>query len=245
MSAPVPGIIGILTQENGRYARFWLNLLSLSTPPGTQVVTKFSLDVGAARNQILEDAVRVGAEWVWFLDDDHEFDRTLLRDLLAWDVDVVQPVVLTRYAPFGPVHMGPRTGDGQAHWRYALSEADPIGLKPVQVVGCGGMLIRRRAWEKLEPPYFRVGQVDGTGLSEDVDICRRLTAAGCGIFVDLAHSMSHLNVGSVRPRRKPDGTWVTILTFGQAEIEIDAAPPQAQMNPDTGVIYQLKHGEPV
>jgi len=39
---------------------------------------------------------------VFFMDDDHTFAPDLLLNLLARNVPVIQPLVLSRYGPFAP-----------------------------------------------------------------------------------------------------------------------------------------------
>jgi glycosyltransferase involved in cell wall biosynthesis len=218
---PTPaGTIGILTTEHGRYSRFWNSFLAIQPPGPTKIITKYSLNIAEARNQCLEEAE---GDWVWFMDDDHVFAPDLLRNLLARNVDVIQPLVLSRYAPFGPVIMGPKAPNGKAHWRFALNQNDPLDLKEVFVAGAAGMLIRRHVWEKIDPPWFTMGQIDPAVLSEDMSFCHKVTAAGFHIWCDMQNIMEHLNVGSVAPRRKPDGSWVTVIRFGNSEVEIPVA----------------------
>ena len=229
------GTIGILTSEGGRFSRFWLAMLSAAVPPRVKVIVKMSLNIAEARNEILRDAE--GA-WVWFIDDDHTFPPDLLQNLLAREVDIVQPLVLGRYGPFGPVAMGAQTPDGKQHYRFALKADDPYGLRPVDIVGCGGMLVRRHVWEAMEPPYFAAGTLAADVVSEDISFCRRAKAMGFGVYVDMDHPMGHLNIGEVWPERLPDGSWRTKLIFGNETIYIPAAPPRMRVDPDTGEVLE-------
>lgn len=227
------GTVGILTSEHGRYSRFWLSMLNVHLPPMTKLITKMSLSIAEARNEILREAE---GEWVWFMDDDHTFEPGLLRGLMARNVDIIQPLVLTRYGPFSPVMMGPPSGDGIKHWRYALSPDDTTGLKSVHIAGCAGMLIRRRVWEAMEYPYFTNGpHVDS--IAEDVRFCQRARELGFGIYVDLDNRMGHLNIGEVWPERNEDtGEWTTKLVFGQEIVQLPAAQPKLRRNNETGEV---------
>lgn len=234
------GTIGILTSEQGRFSRFWASLMGLASPGPTHVITKFSLNIAEARNQVLREAK---GEWVWFLDDDQLFRPDLLINLLAHNVDIVQPVVLMRYYPFPPVHMGAETEDGKKHWRFALMQDDPRGLKEVEVVGCSGMLIRRRVWEAMDFPWFTMGQINPEGISEDLVFCRAARAKGFRVYCDLANPMGHMNVGTVWPKRLEDGSWVTQLDFGEASLALPAAEPNYKVE-DDGSVYN-RHGDRV
>lgn len=233
------GTVGILTAEAGRFARFWHSILQMGVPGSVNMITKFSLNIAQARNEILDEA---RGDWVWFMDDDHIFDPQLLVRLLARGVDVIQPLVLSRYAPFAPVAMGPPTSGGVSYWRYALQPGES-GLKRVRVVGCAGMLVRRHVWEAIEKPRFEMGQVARDAISEDVTFCQKVRQAGFQVYLDLDNTMDHMNVGAVRPVRKPDGTWVTMLMFGNAVIEIPAAAPKYAINHETGEVEPIAEPE--
>jgi glycosyltransferase involved in cell wall biosynthesis len=240
MSASGPvGTIGLLTTEHGRYSRFWTSFMGILAPGPVRIITKYSLNIAEARNQIFEEAE---GEWVWFMDDDHTFDQNLLINLIKRNVDVVQPLVLSRYAPFSPVIMGPRTADGVRHWKFALQSDDPP-MKPVYVAGTAGMLIRRYVWEKIPKPWFTMGEVTPEVLGEDVSFCRRVKDAGFQVWCDMENTMGHLNVGEVRPRRNPDGTWVTVVKFGNGEFEVNAPAGQFRVDPSTGKVYDQEGNE--
>lgn len=222
MSSPKKsGTIGILTSETSRFSRFWLHFAALEKPPGIKLISKMSLKIPEARDEIISEAE---GDWVWFIDDDHTFKPDLLLNLLKRDVSIVQPLVLSRMAPFTPVMMGPPTEDGTMQYRFGLTDGlDKTGLKSCGAVGAAGMLIRRHVWEKVGFPYFSPRPEDKTFLSEDIAFCRRAKAAGFGVFTDLSNHMGHLNVGEVWPQQNPDGTWATKIIFGDGSITIPKA----------------------
>lgn len=234
---PTPlGTIAILSSEHGRYTRFWLSQLGLKPPGPTKLVTKFSVNIAEARNEALADAE---GEWLWFIDDDHTFAPDLLTKLIARDVDVIQPLVLARYAPFGPVIMGPETQDGSKHWRLALLPSDKGGIKEVHVAGAAGMLIRRRVWERIPRPWFTAGDLNPEVLGEDVGFCRRVRAAGFKVYCDLDNRMGHLNVGEVWPVWDEEHQrWETEITFGQGAMRVPAAQPKYYVKPETGEAFK-------
>lgn len=233
------GTIGLLTTEHGRYSRFWTSFMGILAPGPVRIITKYSLNIAEARNQIFEEAE---GDWVWFMDDDHTFDQNLLINLLARNVDIVQPLVLSRYAPFSPVIMGPRTADGVKHWKFALQKNDPP-MKEVYVAGTAGMLVRRRVWEAIPKPWFTMGEVSPEVLGEDVSFCRRAKDAGFKVWCDMENTMGHLNVGEVRPRRLPDGSWVTVVKFGNGEFEVSAPEGQFRVDPATGKVHDAAGNE--
>jgi len=229
------GTIGILSGESGRFTRFWLSQVGLQPPGPVKLITKFSVNIAEARNEVIAEAE---GEWLWFIDDDHTFDPGLLQRLVARNVDVVQPVVLARYAPFGPVIMGPATPDGKKHWRLALQPSDLPGLKEVYVVGAAGMLIRRKVWEAIPRPWFTAGDLNPEVVGEDVGFCRRVREAGFRVYCDLANPMGHLNVGEVWPVwNAKEGVWETELRFGQASLRMPAAAPNYYLDASGKVFH--------
>lgn len=227
------GTVGLCCHETARYTRFWNSFVALQMPPA-KVIFKLGVDVAKMRNEIIRE---MEGEWVFFMDDDHTFSPELLNNLLKRNVDVVQALCLKRYAPFGPVHMGPQVPDSQAHWQYALTKTDPKELKEVHIVGAAGTLIKRRVLEgmcghKLGSPgwkthcWFEVGKIEPDGMGEDMIFCRKAKAAGYKVYTDLGNPMGHINVGVVTPVRKEDGSWVTEIEFGNQRIEMPTAEAQ-------------------
>ncbi len=207
--------IGILTNETGRFGKFWQSFTALRTPKQTNVVIKTSIDIAENRNTVIRESRH--SDFVWFIDDDHTFEPDLIENLLLHNAPVVQPLVLTRFTPFGPVMMGEQTVEGR-YKKIALDNSRQRGLLEVTGVGAAGMLIRRDVLQKVGDPWFTqpLGRI-----AEDVMFCEKVRAAGFKIYSDLSNSMGHLNVGSVRPVVR-DGKWVTELVFGEKVIYLQA-----------------------
>lgn len=231
------GTIGILTSEQGRFTRFWSAFNGLRLPGQTEVAIKIGVDIARLRNQVLAEA---RGDWVWFIDDDHTFGPDLLNNLLARNVDVVQPLVLKRYAPFGPVMMGPKREEDEAHWQYALTTRETGGLKKVHIVGAAGMLIRRPVWEAIPQPWFEAGLLEKDALSEDMSFCRKVNAAGFQVWCDLDNHMGHLNVGEVWPKRNPGKEWTTLLKFGGQVFEFPTAQPKFTVDQSGKLVETLE-----
>lgn len=214
MSANAAGTIGICTTEQPRFTRFWTSLANLERPPCALRVV-MDINLAKSRNEILRTAL---GDWVWFIDDDHEIPPGLLARLLAIDAPVVAPVVLSRAAPFQPVHMGPKSSSPEVpdgHYKFALLPGSG-GQVEVEATGTAGMLIRREVWETIEPPWFTCGELRPDQLSEDIAFCRRVRKAGFKILVDLETPLPHLTSCALEPVRLEDGTWHTRVSVGGA-----------------------------
>lgn len=197
------GRVMVTADEAGRFSRFAICMQALETPPGTRTTWLIGNDIAGNRNQgcaSLED----GDDWVWFIDDDHTFPPDILHRLLAHNVDIVAPLVLRRVSPFLPVACG-MNGE-----HLDLSRYDRGELAEVEHTGSSGMLIRRRALERVAEPWFELGN----GISEDVNFCRKARAEGLSVFVDLSLWMTHLTVAAVRAFWHEDlGRWMTGFDF--------------------------------
>lgn len=236
MNAEPVGTICVVTVPGGRYTNFWISVIrQLAVPPSpvNLDIRISSLNVARTRNEALRAAK---GDWIWFLDDDHEWDPHTLERLLARNVDVVAPVVLKREDPFGPVHMiripeehrppnQPENG-----WGAMALMPGESGLVPVDAVGGAGLLIRRRVWEAMEPPWFTCGQMGAPDvLSEDVAFCAAAKAAGFQPYVDIDETLTHFMLAGIEPVRGPDGEWATCIKIGGTKVLIPAAQPKIQI----------------
>lgn len=200
--------IGVLTSEHGRYSRFWMSLLGLEVLTDMNFNFQMSLNIADARNNVIRSS---NAQWVWFIDDDHTFQPDLLSNLMKRNVDIIQPLVLTKNSPFGPVMMTKAVENKPGfYYRATLPEGGQKGLVPSLAVGAAGMLIKRSVLDAVGDPWFE--NAPGK-INEDVNFCEKARAKGFKIWTDLDNVMGHLNVGEVKPSII-DGEWATEFTFG-------------------------------
>jgi hypothetical protein len=189
------GSVGVVSNDTGRFTVFTASMVGLEMPPGSGVIWASGSDIVLGRNSCVE---RMRGEWLWFMDDDHAFEPGLLMQLLSHNVDVVVPVCLMRQKPFFPVEL---TAEGQA---LDLTTAPRTGLVELYAAGTAGMLIRRRVFERLEPPYFAHGDT-----SEDFIFCARLRELGIPIHCDLGARLGHVTTTVIWPdvTAGPDPSW--------------------------------------
>jgi hypothetical protein len=77
------------------------------------------------------------------------------------------------------------------------------------------MLVKRRALEKMEQPYFRVGASNGPEFDfvekdymlEDQGFCYRAIKAGLKVYCDLNVSIAHIRESMLVAQRQPDGAF--------------------------------------
>lgn len=234
-----PGTVVILASETARYTSFWNAAMSLTgggMPPGSSIQLMVGSDISESRNQALLSFQRneAGGDWIWFIDDDHQFEPGTLLQLISRGVDIVTPLCLRRSQPFLPVPTG--LDDNFLDLRKLGSD----DLVEVQAAGTSGMLIRRSVVDALVAPWFELGyrESDTYRISEDVWFCMKAREAGLKIHVDLAATIAHLTTCAIWPTwSEEEGRWLTGLTVADgAEFYIEPAvvPEQLKVGDVTG-----------
>ena len=206
----VTGVIGISSPESSRYSLFYSSLTRVEKPPRTALAHATGACVSANRNKVTAQALDAGAEWIWYVDDDHIFPVDALQRLLAHNVSVVSGLYLQRDAPYIPHMYDKEDSSGAVYPRY-IGPGD-TGLKSVLSTGAGCLLVRTEVFKQLEPPYWRLGQIDSSAWGDDIDFCRRVRAKGFTIWCDMDVRVGHYTTGVLYPTRDESGVWSTILT---------------------------------
>lgn len=204
-----PGTVIVPCQELARYHRFTYALANLRMPEGSQIV----FGVGASIVDNLNTAVRSLRPqdgWVWAVGDDHDFNDSILVDLLDRGLDMVAPLCTRRHAPFGLVHYQEQIADTPYH---RAVQFDQIPDEPFEVEWTGSaLLIKRDVLDEIGDPWY-VNE-DGEGrLTEDKSICVKARAHGFRVMVDPAVTLGHVGNVVARAEQK-NGTWGLTLEFG-------------------------------
>jgi GT2 family glycosyltransferase len=152
--------------------------------------------VAYCRNQAVHDCLSGNYSHLWFIDDDVYVPPDSLVTLLEMRREVaagVYPSIKTNYA-----------GDLRAE-TYIVAGKDGQwfrqwfkGIRSVDVVGAGCLLIERDVFAKVKFPWFRwpEGIVNGEHIrkSDDLDFCERCIAAGVGVYAN-----GDVRCGHVKP----------------------------------------------
>lgn len=109
---------------------------------------------GDALQDMAEEALRLGAEFALFLDDDTQPPPSVILDLMrvleTSDEDVMAcgGIYTTKTVPPEPiVYMGP--GEG-AYWNWKMGD-----VFPCWAVGNGCLMVRTKIFEKMSKPWFK------------------------------------------------------------------------------------------
>lgn len=218
------GLIGIIANDSARYSLFASCVTNLRLPAGWEKPQwLIGGDWCGARNQLCQIVLDEGYTHLWFMDDDHAFSPDLLTRLASHledpEVAIVNPMCLTRVAPFTPVTYTKR--DDSAEHRYfpiGLEESPSEGLVELEAAGCAGMLIRRDVIEAVKEfeyevdgdpvPWFEYGD-----RSEDILFCEKAKELGFKLWGDLGARLGHITTCVVIPDFV-DGDWHTKLDIG-------------------------------
>lgn len=209
----MPGVIGVPCGEQGRWSAFWGSLCDLERPAGTRVLPGRGSSVAANRNLIASLALDMGAEWVFWLDDDLTFRPDTLLRLLRHDVPVVVGLSVQRHRGFEPLWLHRNTNTPDAFYTSPPPSLRADGLVPIAACTSGGMLTRRAALEAVGGPHWwTLGQFGPPDQwCDDLDFCRQLTEAGVPIYGDPSVRLGHLASVELWPHQLDDGRWTTIL----------------------------------
>ena len=225
------GIAAVLCNDSARYSLFWTCWNKLKMPPGWRQQALIGGDWCGARNSLCEETLESGADYLWFMDDDHAFSPDILMRLLDWDEKLVTPLCMMRSAPFQVVSFDGNIEDGDPPIRHRLDlqDHDPQGLVQLTAGGTAGMLIHRDVLEALEPPWFEYGFI-----SEDLLFCDKAIAAGFSLHCDLSARLGHITTAVLEPAYH-DGEWVTGVTLGSYGATQGVLLPMAASNPSERV----------
>jgi hypothetical protein len=226
----VKGVIGVSGAELARYAIFYDSLLHLATPPLTALIQARGANIAENRNGIAERALKMGAEWILYLDDDQVLAPHTLIDLLARNKDVISGLYVQREAPFTPLVFDQEDSEGYCLPR--LLERGDRGLVSVKATGAGCMLVATNVLRAMEEPWWRLGQITKDGWGDDLNFCHRVREAGFEVWCDLDVVVGHQTNGTLWPKRGENGEWSTILV---PRSDMIAEWPAAMRSPLVGV----------
>lgn len=210
------------------YANSLLNTVKLSQRWNIEIFPIYlSYDalIQRARNDLMSIMISSGFDDLVFIDADIEWQPDDFFKLLSYSVDVV-----------GGTY--PKKGDDEIYVAKILDITQQrdltTGLLPVQGLGTGFLRLSRRAaltlWENSIPytekdtnkssrMVFDITVNDGELISEDINVCNKLTALGIPVYLDTSITCNHIGM------KKYTGnfdSWFSKLQMQQApKLEVD------------------------
>ena len=142
----------------------------------------------AARNQVVEAALRTDADGVFWCDSDIVLPSEAITYLAREQKDFITGMYCQRYAPHWPLVAHYMTESDTFSW---YTEWPENVVAPVDACGFGCVLTSTAMLRALTPPWFHYEK-----FSEDFDFCRKATAAGFQLFVHTGVQCGHLGNAS-------------------------------------------------
>lgn len=195
------GLVGVAANSTARYMAFTVCITSLQSPPNTGLHWALGSDRIVGRNRLVEKALDIGAEWLFYLDDDHAFEPDILMRLLEHDKDITASLYLQRIQPFSPVAYEEFDQETKTYTSLDLTKYGKDDLVPIVAAGTGGMLIKTEVFRAMEKPWFHLE--DGIG-SEDLVFCNKARELGFEIFCDLGTPLGHIDPVIIWPSYMDD-----------------------------------------
>jgi GT2 family glycosyltransferase len=180
----------------------WLGELGVMRARGEREVQRHGLNNARphdhARNRAVQAFLESGLEWLLMVDNDMvpQADLLTMLDYAAAEADTVVPKF---YCLSGN---DPSVLRINLAWKLLPGQTSiPANVSWVELAGAGTgcIAVRRRAFEKLEKPYFKFGY-DANGFTiegEDEYFSRTARAAGLRIFGNTAFECDHLHTISL------------------------------------------------
>jgi hypothetical protein len=201
-----PGLVGILSGELSRYAKFWECVLAMygSLPEGSSILPLYSQWTADNINRFVE-AMQPQHAWLAIWANDHEFRPDVTLRLLAHNVALVAPLCPLRSPPN---HYSMFHDLGDRYQSYTWEELQgQRGLIPVDAFGGPGLVIRREVIEAIGQPFWMNDPRSPTNPREDLYSISRIRKAGFQPYVDLDTPIAHDTVLTMWPTRDAAGNY--------------------------------------
>lgn len=149
--------------------------------------------VAMNRETIMQKALDMGADYVFFVDDDMTFQADIFEQLYRHQVDLAAALCFTRNPPHLAVLYKTEKGYDPLLYREYYNTTwiknYPLGkLVECDAVGFGCVLIDLKTVRKMSQPYF----MSSTGTGEDITFCINFKEAGGRIFMDTSTEVGHI-----------------------------------------------------
>ena len=216
-------LIGMPTYSGMIPAPVVQSILQLVKPCKVAFMVVERQRIDKSRNSIAMEALKVGADYLMFVDDDNPIPPDTLLKFLEDDKDIVTAPILGRVPDKDGKHhlcvfnSAEKKVDGKnLRLYFPVTEFDNGNLHEVDCCGMGCTLIKRRVLESLYAKYkdymFEFGDIrfkkpvnvdgveyDRRTMSEDCEFSERAVDAGFEIWVDTRIRPYHLTkIGAVR-----------------------------------------------
>lgn len=197
----IPCFSGYATETANDYMRMWFTFGRRYLEHDFFFIPKTKSEQFRARNSIVDSALKLGLDYLLFIDDDHIFNweetpehtpYLFLKKLLDAKKDIVGGLYYHRTGEYKPVLM--KEFEPGKYTFYDDIEITPMsGLKQVDVQGGGLMLIDMKVFRELNKPYFiPEQQEEGKSYGTDIQLCRNAKEKGFEVWCHTDVVVGHL-----------------------------------------------------
>lgn len=170
------------------------------------------LPVDQAREKLAEQAIELGAKYLWFVDDDTVPPPNTARRLIYVldnhpDIKAIGGVYCTKGEPAQPVIFRGMGSGSFWHWKVG-------DVFEVTGIGAGCLMINVDVFKKLEKPWFEFKQYYSTDpkqpsiyISEDISFCNKVRDAGYKIFAHGGVLCDHFDVNTGETYQLPTDSY--------------------------------------
>jgi glycosyltransferase involved in cell wall biosynthesis len=174
-----------------------VNHVAKNTKHQINLYTSMGTLIFDQRNNMVEDALKEGADYILFIDADMRFPRSTLERLLVHKKGIIGVNATTRSVP---VKATAKTleieEDGTCNWKQ-ISSKNKSGIEKADGIGCGVMLISKEALNAIPKPWFFFELLpENKLLGEDIYFCIKAKDVGIDTFIDHDLSQEIGHVGS-------------------------------------------------
>jgi hypothetical protein len=144
------------------------------------------------REKLIDEAIKMEADYVLWLDSDMMFPSNVVLKLLAHNKDIVACNYMKRSLPMKTVAYTDLND-----WDSWIPMEPQEELVKVKGIGMGCILMKTEVFKKLEKPYFEFRFKEDTKdwFGEDFILQDKIQKVGYEIFVDTMLSMEIKHVG--------------------------------------------------
>ena len=134
-------------------------------------------------------------EYLVFLDSDMVFPKGMIPRLLGHHKDIVGVLYPQRLPPFKVI-------GGVGNISEWTSQNPGNGLQPVDVLGAGVLIVRRKVLAAIPRPWFSSELTPGSD-SEDVYFCAKARDHGFDLWCDTDLEVGHMTFASITAEAAP------------------------------------------
>lgn len=158
------------------------------------MISQYRAHVAAARNEIVDQALGMGANWLMWFDDDAVPPIDTISRLFAHEKAIVGPIHRKKQEPFECPAMVVDKDKG-------LKTPPPYdgGLHRVTYMGMHCVLVHADVYRALKRLRFKedkwedfIPYQDGPGMGEDVFFFQAAKAAGYDAYLDTSFTVDHM-----------------------------------------------------